>query len=151
MEKKLENIISRHAYDELKEKVIEQVGEKASEYIFPAVKKALEEGDGVLREELLSEWLNVDSMRVCSECGAIMEEGWYLNCAGYACSDECAAKNEGISMEEFECYQIYKDDIIEWLQDNDDPRSIDQLSKEECAAIIEEVADDREYYWTEWY
>ena len=156
MEKKFKAIyghgLTEHNCDEIRSKVIELVGEYvADEYILPAVYNALEEGDGDVRERILCGWLNCDSMRVCTECGAIMQEGWYLNCAGYACSDECAAKSEGITMEQFDKWRIYKDDIIEWLADHNDPRTIDELSKEECDAIIDVVADGKDYYWTEWY
>ena len=149
--KKLESMISKHAYDEIVEKLKKQVGENAFEYIFPAVKKSLEEGSGAVREEILISWLSVDSMRVCTQCGEIMEEGWYLNCAGYACSDECAAKSEGITMEEFEKWRIYKDDIVSYLEDEDEGRKIEDLTKEECDEIIDEIADDLDYYYTEWY
>ena len=149
--KKLESMISKHAYDEIVEKLKKQVGENAFEYIFPAVKKALEEGSGAVREEILISWLSVDSMRVCTQCGEIMEEGWYLNLAGYACSDECAAKSEGITMEEFEKWRIYKDDIVSYLEDEDEGRKIEDLTKAECDEIIEEIADDLDYYYTEWY
>ena len=149
--KTLESMISEHAYEEIVEKVKEQVGEAAFEYIFPAVKKALEEGSGVAREEILINWLDVSSMRVCTQCGAIMEEGWYLNDAGYACSDECAAKSEGITMEEFEKWRIYKDDIVSYLEDEGQGRKIEDLTKEECDEIIDELSDDLDYYYTEWY
>lgn len=151
MEKKLEQMVSAHVYDEIKNQVIEQCGEDVAKYIFPAVCKALEDGDGRLRSHILHHWLEVDSVRVCSQCGALMSEGWYLDFAGYACSDECAAKSEGITMEQFEKWRIYKDDIIQWLEDNDDPRTIDELTKEECDTIIEEeIALQRDYCWTEW-
>ena len=42
-QQKLESMVSARCYDEIVEKVKEQVGEDAFEYIFPAVKKALEE------------------------------------------------------------------------------------------------------------
>lgn len=151
MAKKLEEMISARAYDEIKRKLSLCTGESAAELLFPMVKQALEEGDHDVRYNILIDWLECDTLRVCTQCGAIMQEGWYLNLAGYACSDECAAKSEGITMEEFDRYRIYKDDIIEWLEWNDDPRTIDELSKEECDSIIEEVAADKEYYYTEWY
>lgn len=151
MKKTLEEMISQHSYEEIKTQVYERCGEGLAEYIFPAVKKALEEGDGKLRNQILHDFLEVDSLRVCDQCGELMDEGWYLLLAGYACSDECAAKSEGITMEEFERYQIYKSDIIEYLEWNDDPRKIEELSKEECDAIVEVVADGKDYYWTEWY
>lgn len=150
-QQKLESMISAHAYEEIVEKLKKQVGEDAFEYLFPAVKKALEEGSGDCREQILISWLNVDSMRVCTQCGAIMEEGWYLNCAGYACSDECAAKSEGITMEEFKKWRIYKDDIVSYLEDEGEGRKIEDLTKEECDEIIDEIADDLDYYYTEWY
>ena len=80
-----------------------------------------------------------------------MEEGWYLECNGYACSDECAAQSEGITMEEFEKWRTYKDDIVEYLRETKDTRDITKLSAEECDKIIESIAPHRDYYWTEWY
>lgn len=147
----LEEMVSKHAYDEIVAKVKVQVGEESLDYIFPGIKKALEEGSGAVREKILSNWLDCDSMRVCTQCGKIMEEGWYLDRAGYACSDECAAKSEGITMEEFEKWRIYKDDIVSYLEDEGKGRKIEDLTKEECDEIIDEIADDLDYYYTSWY
>lgn len=149
--KTLESMISEHAYDEITKKVKEMIGEEAFKYVFPGIKKALEKGSGKVREEILINWLNVYSMRVCTQCGAIMQEGWYLECNGYACSDECAAKSEGLTMEEFKKYRIYKDDILQHLEDEGEGRKIEDLTKEECDEIIDEVADGLDYYYTEWY
>lgn len=152
MEKqKLETMISAHAYDEIVAKVKEQISEESFDYIFPGIKKALEEGSGAVREEILINWLNCDSMRVCTYCGKIMEEGWYLNCNGYACSDECAAESEGITMEQFKKWRIYKDDIVSYLEDENEGRKIEDLTKEECDEIIDELSDDLDYYYTSWY
>ena len=136
--KKLESMISEHAYNELESKVAQFVGDEASEFIFPAVKKALEMGEGNIRENILIDWLNVDSMRVCTNCGAIMENGWYMNTAGYACSDECAAEMEGITDEQFRKWRIYKDDIADYLEEEGKGRKIEDLTKEECDAIIDD-------------
>lgn len=149
--KTLESMLSAHAYNEIVEKLKEQVGEESFDYIFPGIKKALEEGSGKVREEILINWLNCDSMRVCTYCGKIMEKGWYLNCNGYACSDECAAESEGITMEQFKKWRIYKDDIVSYLEDEGEGRKIEDLTKEECDEIIDEVSDDLDYYYTEWY
>ena len=152
MEKqKLETMISAHAYDEIVAKVKEQVGEESFDYIFPAVKKALEEGSGNVREEILIGWLECDSVKVCSYCGKIMQKGWFLDFNGYACSDECAAESEGITMEQFEKWRIYKDDIVSYLEDEGEGRKIEDLTKEECDEIISEIAEDLDYYYTEWY
>lgn len=147
----LKDMISEHAYNEIKKKVEKLVGREANKYIFPAVEKALEKGSGRTRERILIDWLNLDSVRVCSKCGAIMEEGWYMGLLGYACSDECAAKMECITMEQFEKWRIYKSDIIEYMEMNGDKRNIEELTKEECDSIIEEYCEDCDYYWTEWY
>lgn len=149
--KTLESMVSEHAYDEIVSKVKEQVGEESFDYIFPAIKKALEEGSGEVREGILINWLDCDSMRVCTQCGAIMEEGWYLNDAGYACSDECAAQSEGITMEEFEKYRIYKDDILQHLEDEGKGRKIEDLTQDEIEAIIDAVNEYAQYCYTEWY
>lgn len=147
----LESMVTKHAYEEIVSKVKEQVGEEAFKYIFPAVKKALEEGSGKAREQILIGWLNCDSMRVCTQCGKIMLKGWYLNANGYACSDECAAESEGITMEQFEKWQIYKDDIESYLEDEGNERKIEDLTKDECDEIIEQICDDCDYFYTEWY
>lgn len=144
------DVLSDNTQKEVYRKVKEQVGSAIS-YIFPAVIKAIERGDGKVREDILINWLNVESIRICSVCGGIMDEGWYLQDHGYACSDECAAKSEGITMEEFKKWRIYKGDIIEYLKDNGDSRNIEELSAEECDEIIDEVADECEYCYTQWY
>ena len=149
--KKLQDMMEKHAYDELTEKVKEQVGEKNFDTIFPAIAKALVDGGREEREQILITWLDMDSCRVCSTCGKIMSEGWYLNDAGYACSDECAAKSEGISMEEFEKYKIYKDDLIEYCEENG--ITLEELEKdsEELEDALITVSENADYYWTEWY
>ena len=152
MIEKLKTLISEHCYDELVEKLGEFVGEDNVETILPAVAKALVEGDRLQREHILIDWLDMDSCRVCTTCGKIMEEGWYLNDAGYACSDECAAQSEGITMEEFSKYKIYKNDLIEYLESEGEGRKLEDLTEDECAEIInEEIMDNVAWYWTEWY
>lgn len=151
MAKQLKDIMSEISYKELQIKVKDIVGEKSFPIIFPSIEKALVEGGREEREEILINWLNMDTCRVCSTCGAIMSEGWYLNDAGYACSDECAAKSEGITMDEFKRYKIYKNDLIEYLEDEGEGRKIEDLSEDECAEIInEEIMDNVDWYWTEW-
>ena len=147
----LSQMISAHAYDEIVNKVKEFVGAEASKYILPGVIRALEEGDRVVREEILNGWLDVESMRVWSHCGAIMEEGWYMECGGYACSDECAAQIVGLTMEEFAKWRIYKADIVEYLKQSNDSRDINELSAEECEKIVEQIALRCDSCWTEWY
>lgn len=151
MAKKLEDMVSKHCYDEIVKAVKEQVPEAAFEYVFPGVKKALERGGGDVREAILIEWLDLDCCRVCTTCGAIMERGWYLECNGYACSDKCAAKSEGITMKEFRKWRIYKDDIICYLEEEGKGRKIGDLTQKECDEIIEEVNDSVQYCYTEWY
>lgn len=145
-QKKLESMVSQHCYDEIVAKLKEQVGEEAFLYIFPAVKKALEEGSGKVREEILTGWLEIDSCRVCSECGKIMQEGWY-NMGKYACSDECVMKQDGITKEEFDRYQIYKATIEAQLEEG---QNIEDLTKEEIDQILESVLEDCDAYYTEW-
>lgn len=150
--KKLERLISKHAYEELEKKVKEQVGEEAFDTIFPAVKKVLEEGSIRAKNDILIGWLNVDSMRVCDECGAIMEEGWYLDACGYACSDECAMKRMGVpDMEHFKRYRIYKEDIDSYLEDEGLGRKEEDLSQKEIEQIIDIVSENLDACYTEWY
>lgn len=151
-QQKLETMISAHAYDEIVAKVKEQIGEESFDYIFPGIKKALEEGSGAIREEILIKWLNCDSMRVCTYCGKIMEEGWYLDCQGYACSDECAmAIMQVPTMELFRRYRIYKEDVDQYLEDEGEGRKEEDLTQEEIDEIIDIVSDDMQACYTEWY
>lgn len=152
MIEKLKTLISEHCYDELVEKLTDYVGEDNVQTVLPTIAKILVEGTGQQKEHILIDWLDMDSCRVCSTCGKIMEEGWYLNDAGYACSDECAAKSEHLTMDEFKRYKIYKDDLIEYLEDEGEGRKLEDLSEDECAEIINDVImENVDYYWTEWY
>lgn len=147
----LEEMVSDEAFKEISDKVKHYVGEEAFPIIFPAVKKALEEGSGSCREEILSAWLDCDHVRVCSHCGAIMEEGWYLDCCGYACSDECAKEiMEVPTMELFYRYRIYKYEIDEYLEDEGLGRKEQDLTQEEIDEIIEIVGDDMQACYTDW-
>jgi len=150
-QKSLAEMVSQHCYDEICAKLKKQVGEEAFEYVFPAVKKALEEGSGNVREEILINWLDVDSCRVCSRCGAIMEEGWYLDCQGYACSDECAMYIMSVPTKAlFERYRIYKEDIDQYLEDEGEGRKEEDLTQEEIDEIIDIVSEGMDACYTEW-
>ena len=150
-QKKLESMVSQHCYDEIVAKLKEQVGEEAFQYIFPAIKKAIEDGSGKVREEILIYWLDVDSCRICSNWGAIMEEGWYLDCQGYACSDECAMEIMNVpDMEHFRRYRIYKEDVDQYLEDEGKGRKEEDLTQEEIDQILESVLEDCDAYYTEW-
>lgn len=152
IKKTLEEMVSESCRKEIMEKTENNVGKEAFEYIFPAVKKALEEGSGEVREEILSNWLDVDSCRVCSHCGAIMQEGWYLDCQGYACSDECAMEIMNVpDMEHFQRYRIYKEDIDAFLEEEGEGRKEEDLTQEEIEEIIDIVSDDMQACYTEWY
>ena len=152
MIKKLKTMISEHCFDELVEKLTEYVGEDNVQTILPSIAKILVEGTGQQKEYILNNWLDMDSCRVCTTCGKFMEEGWYLNEAGYACSDECAAKSEGITMDEFKRYKIYKKDLIEYLESEGKGRKLEDLSDDDVAGIInDEIMDNVDWYWTEWY
>lgn len=151
MIEKLKTLISEHCYDELVGKLTDYVGQDNVDTVLPTIAKILVEGTGEQKEHILIDWLDMDSCRVCSTCGKIMEEGWYLNCAGYACSNECAAKSEGISMDEFKRYRIYKDDIKDYLVYEGINKSIEDLTQEECDEIVDKFIDNVDYYWTEWY
>lgn len=145
-------MLSERCYNEIVKKLKDEVGEDAFEYIFPSVKKALEEGSGKVREQILIGWLDVDSCRICSECGAIMEQGWYLDSMGYACGDECAMKIMCVpDMEHFKRYRIYKEDIDGWLEDEGLGRKEEDLTQEEIEKIINEVSEYLDACYTEWY
>jgi hypothetical protein len=147
----LQQMMSKRSYEELQEKVKELVGEGSFDILFPAFEKALVNGGREEREHILNNLLDMESCRVCTTCGKIMSKGWYLNDAGYACSDECAAKSEGITMEEFKRYKIYKKDLEKYLIREGKGRKLEDLSDDECDEIInDEILDNVDWYYTEW-
>ena len=151
-EEQLKSMLDEHTYDELVDKCHQHIADPIFDAVFPIICDKLVNGNGEEREKILNGWLDMDSVRVCTTCGKMMSEGWYLCDAGYACSDECAAKSEGITMEEFEKWRIYKDDIIEVLKYEGHGRKIEDLSKEECDKLIDKyIMPNAEYFWTEWY
>ena len=75
-----------------------------------------------------------------------MQEGWY-NMGKYACSDECVMKQDGITKEEFDRYQIYKATIEAQLEEG---QNIEDLTKEEIDQVLESVLEDCDAYYTEW-
>lgn len=56
-------------------------------------KKAISDINYILKE-------NNSCYRLCSECGKVITDGYYEDDA-YACSDECGAKVEKVSLGEF--------------------------------------------------
>ena len=148
----LEAIVTSNCYDEIKKETANHVGDSAAQYIFPAVKAALENGDACVREEILNEWLDIQSCRVCSNCGAIMQEGWYLDNLGYACYDECAMTIMNVpDIEHFRRYRIYKEDIDDYLEDEGEGRKEEDLTQDEIEEIIDIVSDNIQACYTEWY
>ena len=149
--KPLKSLVSQKAYDEIVEKLKEIVGENVFTIVFPAVEKALEEGDANVRKEILLDFLDVDSVRVCSHCGEIIDEGWYLDHHGYACSDECCRELMNISKEDFDRYSIYKDDIEEYLNEEGKGRKPENLTEKEIASITEGIIENLDaYFYTDW-
>ena len=147
----LETMVSQHAYEEIVSRVKEEVGEESFNYIFPGIKKALEEGSGKVRDKILSRWLDCSSVRVCTHCGKIMEKGWYLEDCYYACSDECCMALTNIDRGEFDKYGSYKYDIEEYLKDEGKGRTIKGLTKEEIDEITTEIVGNSDTnYYTEW-
>lgn len=150
--KDLEDMVSAECIKSIKNKIRNFVGKKAMLRLYPAVKKIIEEGDGEIRESILHDWLDIDSVRICSNCGEIMQEGWYLDMSGYACSDECAMKIMGVpDMEHFRRYRIYKEDIDEWLDDEGLGRKEEDLTQDEIEEIINEINNNIDACYTEWY
>ena len=150
--KQLKDMVSSKCYDEIADKLRKQVGEESFPVIFPAVEKAIEQGSANARDAILWDWLEVDSCRVCSHCGEIMEEGWYLGAQGYACSDECCKALMHISDEEFDRFRIYRDEVRETLVNTNDPRQPEDLTQEEIETILDGVVDGLDaYFYTSWY
>lgn len=151
MKQKLEEMISVNAYNEIVRKIKGNVGEDVFEIIFPSIKKALEEGIVDDRYAILIDWLDVDSMRVCSHCGKIMEKGWQLGTYGYACSDECCMSLMYIGKEEFDKYSIYKPEIEQFLADEGKGRTLESLTNEEIEKITDNILENLDdYFYTEW-
>ena len=150
--KKLEEMVSADCIKEIKRKLRKFVGKKTMLRLYPAIKKAIEEGDREIRESILREWLDVDSVRVCSQCGELMQEGWYLDAMGYACSDECAMQIMNVpDMEHFRRYRIYKEEIDDWLEDEGLGRKEGDLTQDEIEKILEQINDESQACYTQWF
>ena len=54
--------------------------------------------------------------RLCAECGKIIKEGYYYSNAEFCCSDECGAKHEGVSVEDFSKEREEDENILEWCE-----------------------------------
>ena len=117
--KKLKDLVSAHCYEEIVEKSKALFGE-AFDYIFPSIEKALARGNGNVRDSILT-LLDIDSVRVCGECGCLMEKGYLEeDILQYSCSKRCLKKQNNWSEKEFR----------DWEKNWSDSDSL---------------------YWTEWY
>lgn len=108
--KKLENLVSSHCYDEIVEKTKNLFGE-AFDYVFSAIKKALERGNGNVRRAIV-DLLDLDSCRVCDTCGKLIEEGYLCEDAlKYSCSKRCLKKRNNWSEKDFRDWEKNWSDI----------------------------------------
>lgn len=145
--KSLEDMISKHSYDEIVSKVKEEVGEEAFGYVFPSIKKTLEEGPAKVKGQILFGWLGVSSVKICTYCGRLMSEGWYLDCRGYACSDECCRILMELDKDEYYRYGIFKDEIETYLREEGKGRTPESLTEDEIKELIEDFSDQEDSYF----
>ena len=78
-----------------------------------------------------------------------MVEGWMLD-ATVVCSDECAAKFFGESVEKFR-YRMSDENFIKQAMEWDHcQKKYEDLTEEERRKYLDDAMNRTDFYWTEW-
>lgn len=102
-----------------------------------------EEKQGIIDE------YELECCRVCEICGELMVEGWMLD-ATVVCSDECAAKFFGESVEKFR-YRMSDENFIKQAMEWDHcQKKYEDLTEEERRKYLDDAMNRTDFYWTEW-
>lgn len=105
-------------------------------------------GNALEKQDVLDTY-ELDHLRVCEECGKLIDEGWLLDCT-VACSDECAAKFFDETVEKFK-YRMSDENFIKQAMEWDHcEKRYEDLTDEEREKYLEDAMNMTEYYWTEW-
>ena len=105
-------------------------------------------GNALEKQDVLDTY-ELDHLRVCEECGKLIDEGWSLDCT-VVCSDECAAKFFDETVEEFK-YRMSDENFIKQAMEWDHcEKRYEDLTDEERERYLDDAMNATEYYWTEW-
>lgn len=100
------------------------------------------------KQEIIDEY-ELECCRVCEICGELMVEGWMLD-ATVVCSDECAAKFFGESVEKFR-YRMSDENFIKQAMEWDHcQKKYEDLTEEERRKYLDDAMNRTDFYWTEW-
>lgn len=105
-------------------------------------------GDREEKQDIIDHY-ELECCRVCEECGELMTEGWILESTD-VCSDECAAKFFGETVEQFR-YRMSEENFIRQAMEWDHcTKAYEELSQEEREGYLETAQNRTDFYWTEW-
>lgn len=100
------------------------------------------------KQDIIDEY-ELECCRVCEICGELMVEGWMLD-ATVVCSDECAAKFFGESVEKFR-YRMSDENFIKQAMEWDHcQKKYKDLTEEERRKYLDDAMNRTDFYWTEW-
>lgn len=100
------------------------------------------------KQDIIDEY-ELECCRVCEICGELMVEGWMLD-ATVVCSDECAAKFFGESVEKFR-YRMSDENFIKQAMEWDHcQKKYENLTEEERRKYLDDAMNRTDFYWTEW-
>lgn len=100
------------------------------------------------KQDIIDEY-ELECCRVCEICGELMVEGWMLD-ATVVCSDECAAKFFGESVEKFR-YRMSDENFIKQAMEWDHcQKKYEDLTEEERREYLDDAMNRTDFYWTEW-
>lgn len=100
------------------------------------------------KQEVIDNY-DLQCCRVCEECGELMTEGWILESTD-VCSDECAAKFFGETVEQFR-YRMSDENFIRQAMEWDHcTKAYEDLTEEEREGYLTAAQNRTDFYWTEW-
>ena len=100
------------------------------------------------KQDIIDEY-ELECCRVCEICGELMVEGWMLD-ATVVCSDECAAKFFGESVDKFR-YRMSDENFIKQAMEWDHcQKKYEDLTEEERRKYLDDAMNRTDFYWTEW-
>lgn len=100
------------------------------------------------KQDIIDEY-ELECCRVCEICSELMVEGWMLD-ATVVCSDECAAKFFGESVEKFR-YRMSDENFIKQAMEWDHcQKKYEDLTEEERRKYLDDAMNRTDFYWTEW-
>lgn len=100
------------------------------------------------KQDIIDEY-ELECCRVCEICGELMVEGWMLD-ATVVCSDECAAKFFGESVDKFRYRMSDENFIKQAMEWNHCQKKYEDLTEEERRKYLDDAMNRTDFYWTEW-